>query len=548
MKTILFLSLGLLLLAACKRSEKIARVDPWADYRKAYAQLTTNKDSAYYYFNQSASRSTDKQVIALAYYNMAMIQTDGGDYYGAQESLAQSLRSLDEHNPKDWNTLATDYNELGMTSTRLNNYRQAIHYYQLALGYDRDNTVKFYALNNRGNAYKKLKDYTSAIASYQQAIQISGKHNSNYARALTNLATAQWLQNPNHNPVPQLIVALAIRKQLKDTWGENSSYAQLSDYYLKTRPDSAGYYARQMLMVARRLQSPDDELEALQKLIALSPLDEIKPYFSRYQFLADSLESKRNAAKNQFALIRYNVEKSKADNLRLQKENTERNYQLGGLLFIVIAGAITTAIWYRKKRQRQQLEAESLVRENQLRLSQKVHDVIANGIYGVMSEVEYSETLDRDDLLDKLEFMYEQSRDISYESNEPNQNMAETLNRMLSAFKSKAIRLAVTGNEPGLWQPVSEEIKNQLQPILQELLVNLRKHSRASQAALSFERIHNTLMITYYDNGIGIPDNLNQGNGLRNTVSRIAALNGRLTFESQPDEKGTRLQIEIPLS
>lgn len=213
MKTILSLSCVILIIAGCQRSQKGGHIDPWADYRKAYALLNTNKDSAFYYYNQSASRSTDKQVVALAYYNMALLQTDGGDYYGAQESLTQSLRSLDEQ--KDESYLATDYNELGMTGSRLGNYQQAIHYYQLALRFDKNNTVKPYALNNLGFSYKKLKDYAHAIASYQQALHISPKRTTDYARALNNLAAARWLRDPRYNPLPEFMQALAIRRQKK---------------------------------------------------------------------------------------------------------------------------------------------------------------------------------------------------------------------------------------------------------------------------------------------------------------------------------------------
>lgn len=548
MKTIASLSLCLTLFIACQRGIKPTRIDPWADYRKAYALRSINRDSAYFYFNQSASRSPDKQVVALAYYNMAMIQTDAGDYYGAQESLTLSLRFLDEHQQKDWNYLATDYIELGMTSTRLHNYDQALHYYALALQYAVDNTVKPYAFNNRGNAYKKLKDYANAIASYQEAIRFSGKQNIDYARALTNLATTRWLRDLHYNPVPELMEALAIRKAKKDTWGENSSYAQLSDYYLKSRPDSASYYARQMLTVARRLQSPDDELEALQKMIVLSPASDVKPYFVRYQFLSDSLETRRNVAKNQFALIRYNVEKNKADNLRLQKENNERNYQLGGIMIIVAAASVFLAFWYRKRKQRLQLQAESLIRQNQLRVSQKVHDVVANGIYSVMNQVEYSEEIDRDDLLDRLEAMYEQSRDISYEKQEDHQDTGQRIHALLNAFKNKNIQLALSGNEPELWAQVDDKIKEQLAPVLQELMVNMNKHSQASRAILLFERSGERLLVTYRDNGVGMPENVQPGNGLRNTVSRIESLRGTVTFGTQTGGKGALLRIEIPLS
>jgi glucose-6-phosphate-specific signal transduction histidine kinase len=176
-----------------------------------------------------------------------------------------------------------------------------------------------------------------------------------------------------------------------------------------------------------------------------------------------------------------------------------------------------------------------------------VHDVIANGIYSVMNEVEYSSRIDRDDLLDKLEVMYEQSRDISYEKEEPHRDTVQKINTLLNVLKNKNIKMALSGNEPELWQHVSSKIKDQLEPVLQELLVNMNKHSRASQALITFEISNDKLLVSYRDNGVGIPENVQPGNGLRNTVSRIEALKGHIIFDPQTGE-GTRLQIEIPLS
>lgn len=546
MRTIVSLSLFLVLLIACKHGEKAVREDPWADYRKGYALLNAHKDSAYFYFNQAASRSPDKQVVALAYYNMAMIQTDGGDYYGAQESLTLSLRSLDEHQDKDRNYLATDYNELGMTSTRLNNYEQALHFYDLALRYARDSTFKPYIFNNRGNAYRKLQDYANAIASYKEVIRLSRNQNITYARALTNLATAQWLRDPHYDPIPQFMKGLAIRKSQHDTWGENSSYAQLSDYYMKSRPDSARWYAEQMLAVARRLQSPDDEMEALQKLIVLSPAREIKTYFARYRYLTDSLVTKRNAAKNQFALIRYNVEKSKADNLRLQKENTERNYQLGGLLLVIIAGSISGLLWYRKRKQRQELETQNAVRENQRKTSKKVHDTLANDIYRIMKKIQHDRTLDREWLLYNIDDVYQRSRDISYEiTTDADEQFQEKISELLTSFATETTKVVLVGNSEELWKKVDASYKFEIKYILQELMVNMKKHSQATNVVIKFEEKADHCLITYFDDGIGIPEGTPPKNGLTNTGNRIKAIHGEITFDAGTG-KGLQIQISFP--
>lgn len=141
---------------------------------------------------------------------------------------------------------------------------------------------------------------------------------------MTNLSKTNWLQNSNYNPIPEFQKALKIRLKEKDNWGMNSSYAHLADYYIKNNQDSALLYSRKMYKVAKEINSPDDQIEALQKLITVENPQNSKRYFNVYQKLNDSLQTARNKAKNQFALIRYETEKNKSDFLKAKAESIER--------------------------------------------------------------------------------------------------------------------------------------------------------------------------------------------------------------------------------
>jgi hypothetical protein len=52
-----------------------------------------------------------------------------------------------------------------------------------------------------------------------------------------------------------------------------------------------------MYDVAKNIDSPDDQIEALEKLISLKILQNSKQYFQVYQSLNDSLQTARNKAK-----------------------------------------------------------------------------------------------------------------------------------------------------------------------------------------------------------------------------------------------------------
>ena len=73
-------------------------------------------------------------------------------------------------------------------------------------------------------------------------------------------------------------------------------------------------------------------------------------------------------------------------------------------------------------------------------------------------------------------------------------------------------------------------------------MTNMRKHSRASSVALIFSKEGAKIQIKYRDNGVGCE--LFKKNGLRNTESRIASVNGTITFESKKDD-GFRATLTI---
>ena len=83
--------------------------------------------------------------------------------------------------------------------------------------------------------------------------------------------------------------------------------------------------------------------------------------------------------------------------------------------------------------------------------------------------------------------------------------------------------------------------------ILQELMVNMKKHSHASNVAVRFEEKNNHIYIHYTDDGIGMSEGTQHNNGLRNTGNRIASINGAIIFDLKV-EKGLKIQVSFPFS
>ena len=92
---------------------------------------------------------------------------------------------------------------------------------------------------------------------------------------------------------------------------------------------------------------------------------------------------------------------------------------------------------------------------------------------------------------------------------------------------------------------LKDEVKITLYRVLQELMVNMKKHSECSLVAIAFKNNGQFLEISYSDNGKGSQNQLHTKNGLQNVENRIFSINGNITFDTEPD-KGFKVKIIIP--
>ncbi|MBT2621366.1 ATP-binding protein [Chryseobacterium sp. ISL-6] len=553
MKNILFLIISLILFS-CSREEPVSKKlkEENLFYKKARKFRDTKiSDSAFYYYTLAKDeyvKNNDSLRIGQSLVNMAIIETSKGDFYGSIETCLEANKFFT--NIKDSTTrrdLASSFNNMGIASGYMYNYDHAIIFYKNAIRYAINNETKYTYYNNIAVALLKKNDSKHAINYLTEAILT--KNDTEYARALNNFAKAKFMEDKNYNPLPEFYKALEIRKKNNDLDGLNSSYYTLSEYFKDIDKNKALFYTGKMLETATALKSPEDKLQALIKLIELNT-NNISLYFKKYQSLNDSLLIARNRAKNQFAYFRYGIEKEKAENLGLKADAIvreshilQKNYLLGALVSVLII----LTIWYRKRQIRLRQENELKIKENQLKISKKVHDVVANGIYQVMTKIENQDSFNKNEALDELEFVYEKSRDISYDKIGEEKEFSRVISELIASFNNESVKTFTAGNSPTIWEFVSPIVKEEVYQMLRELMVNMRKHSQATHVAIKFEKINNVIEIQYKDNGIGISGDLVYKNGLRNAASRIEAINGTITFDTKI-EKGLKVNLSFPVS
>ena len=103
-------------------------------------------------------------------------------------------------------------------------------------------------------------------------------------------------------------------------------------------------------------------------------------------------------------------------------------------------------------------------------------------------------------------------------------------------------------NHVQITSQLDSELSMNIYRIIQELVNNTLKHSKASKITLELNQIKDHLSLIYYDNGIGfIKEEIEPGMGLKNLESRVDNLDGTITIDSQPN-KGTTTIIDVPVA
>jgi len=554
----LFLYLLLFFLVfSCKKEEKHSSIEKSGRqtnffYEKSFVFLDQEKlDSAYLYFNKSKEffqRKNDSLGVAKCIVNIAILQEKVGDNYGSIESSLSAFKLLKEKDTLHYSFIFSNYNNLGVASYNLKNYNDAKRFYNKALSFTNDPIDRIMTANNIAIVYHNQKRYNKAVSIYKKLLDSLGSKSEFYPKILINYSRSKWFQNSKYNPVGNYLIAEKLSRKAGDEWTTDAVYSYLSSYYLNKAKDSSRYYATKMLDLSKKLKYPADELEALQILVKVAHGEENQEFFDRFVTLQDSVLLAQNKAKNQFALIRFESEKTKSENLILQKEKVLQKFKMEKqklmiwlLIVIFVCAGSAGFMWVRRRRKRLILEAENKLQEQRLDFSKKVHDVVANGLYEVISTIENQNDIPKEKILDKLEIMYEKSRDLSYEDHKDIE-LDEKISALIGSFDNNETRIIIIGNDSTFWEDISADTFEELYQVIRELLVNMKKHSKASQVIIRFNKNDMFNEISYSDNGIGISENKEEKNGFTNIRSRLRKINADMTIDK--NSPGLKLLIK----
>ncbi len=307
-----------------------------------------------------------------------------------------------------------------------------------------------------------------------------------------------------------------------------------------------------------------------------------KKAFSTYkQFvkLKDSIKNKKSSFRINELNVQYETgRKDNQINLQKIKLQTQENLilkrqRLYSIIFIsigiVLIGLVILLIMYKSKQNLKAQEIKRLKIENDLakldaiiegeekerkRLAQDLHD----GINGNLAALKYKMSSIGDEKisesakeilsisLEDLDSSIHQIRDISHNLAPPS-----LLNfHLVKSLKIYCDKISASSNVTiefyfyGAHLKLNSSTETAIYRIVQELITNITKHAKASNAIVQINHHTNSLHITVEDDGIGFDYKKNKlGMGLKNIQSRVQFLKADLDLVS--NEKGTTIAIDI---
>ncbi|WP_191861059.1 tetratricopeptide repeat-containing sensor histidine kinase [Hanstruepera ponticola] len=502
-------------------------------------------DAFTYYKNQKEhqlkNRDTTNAIYSLR--QIAIIQNELGMLHDSEKSSIEALRLLENH---EVNAITNEskvgiYNRLGKTYRSLMEYDKANAYYDKALQLTSDQKNKTILKNNIGYAYLRKGDLNNAevvlLSVYDKSKAINDS--VNLARSADNLGIV-YSKLQDNRAWDYLSEALNIRLKLDSPSDIMSSYYDIAEHFKRhDNFEEANFYAQKALDLAQVSNNPKELMAVLGLLVSLKPDKDVR----KYKELQDSMQQTELIYQGKYTSKKYDLEKQQQlAAQRLLEIEKQKSYKIIYGLLALLIGLMAFFIFIFLK-SKYQKEKEIEIANTELRISKKVHDEVANDVYHIMNKMQHK-VAESDTVLDDLETVYNKTRDISREYNDikVEANFKEVLLDLLSSYNSQTTNVIVSGLSKINWDNLSVKKKKAIYRVLQELMINMKKHSHATLVAIAFKIENKQIIINYKDNGVGTT--LKKQNGLLNTENRIFSLNGSITFKTEIN-KGFKVLMKV---
>lgn len=535
------------------------------------AESIKHFDSALVYLR----RTNRLDMTADCHLNIASLAGRMGNTDLKLKHLNETIRLLE--GTKYTEQLNRTYNSLGVLFYNLDNYHKGLSYFQLAdrsarATKDTANLVE--AKLGIVNCLSSQEKYTEAERYGKELLGIATASGKNY-----NLQQAHTALSELYRKWRKAQLTIAHSKKVMDysVAGKNVQYQLIGLMGLADGYALAGDFSKSIIFYHQALMLGQDngtviQLDDIYKGLSDAYVQTGQPgkaldFYKKYVAYRDSANNEKVRKYSEELDVKYQAarkEKALSENLlQLARKDLQiqrnRNYMYYSIVALILALLIVVLLFlrarYRKFLHSKELKRLEQERELQLlqalmqgeeqersRIARDLHDGVAGMLAATkmhLSSIPGSELFfETDGYRQGMLLLNEATREIRKTSHNlmPELLLTKGLDEALRWYCANITggKLFVQYDSWGELKRYNGSFELSVYRIVQELLNNIIKHSKATQAIVQMSVNGSALSITVEDNGIGFSSQKFEGMGIKSVKSRISALNGKMEMETGP--------------
>jgi len=389
-------------------------------------------------------------------------------------------------------------------------------------------------LTNFGRLNEEQKKHEIAIKFYNQSLEISLNQKLDFDILINYLALASIYNDIKNYIKAEYFGKLALEKsdKLETLEMKSETYKILSEIYANNKDFENAYKYSQTYKLL------NDSIFGIQKVKAIFELE------MTYQ---------TDKKQKEIQLLKYEKE------IQANKMNkNKRQFLL--IIFTIFVGSILIFIVQRLIRQKQKFQENKKIINTAIETEERIKDTIARELHdniggtlaSIISQANSENFVNEN--LKNIKLVYNDVRNLSHSLSEPmfiDVNVSEKLSAfVLEISQNQKININFYDSISLKWNKINQnqEIQKAIYRIVQEMITNTLKHSKATEVEIEIIDFENNINLIYTDNGVGFDqNNFKHGIGLQNIFKRLDALNGKCEISSTLGE-GVTFSIDIPFS
>lgn len=452
-----------------------------------------------------------------------------------------------------------------------------------------------YIYFKKGGNFQLDNQIDSAKVNYEKAIVVGNnvqKNENLKAKIFANLSGIFYLQGNYEEAIENYKIAANYQQILGNKDIEAGILNNLgSVYYMQGKfKDALNVFQQAFNLVGfgqEDLQKQTRSRSYINMAYAYSGLKNYKKAFEyqdRFFSLNDSLQQELKYKEIALIQSKYSLatkEKETEIEKSKRKDAEVLTYGLGLAILILLTGIYVLFKVYRlnKKNYLLQISEAKLLNQNKIdkiksdlqikilaatldgRLEERknIASVLHDNVSALLSAINLHLYASKKKIKDTIPVEMEKAQSILEETSEQVRNLSHNLiSAVLLKFglgfavqdlceKLSNSNITFTSNAKNI-ERFNQNFEIKMFNIINELINNILKHSKASNGTIKLEQLNGNLQIIVFDDGIGFDINeieLKNGIGLSQVKARIQVLKGLLNIKST--NEGTRIFISVPI-